>query len=666
MEKLFDTVTADEDLSYQASLNHMIGILKDANPKIDYVSRMKAFVKKINKTGAKNPEGKNWTPDTKQRAVRNLVQDFVAACWTSLSDIHHDCMNDGDKGVDLKTFAEVTDDRGIEFIKTFARPVDKGRRQAADGFIDGYVLPVKKTESSAAVLKSSYLPKMAAPDMGGAKEEDVMAVDPIDPDASSGPTDMDTDAVKDRVADTNRKRKLDGVASTEPEPPPKEGKRDTDKPVAMAMMASDVTLQATVMPQPPPVRIGPVYLVPDFLNSTWNVAATERFPISSQLGDPTSPSLAGFVAMLDTPALAITPEDKLLEGDGFRSWLLAATNSSDIPGSSVSVVWDSSQSPATVQHMALDLPATANRPRIQYSSLNTSLLGNFADRSGAVVTLPSTGFFTGQGFIAFGLTADSRGPNSTPWKLTQVLREVNILASLTGVKKADAVFAGLVQALDLDNKVNFTLERGVIWFAPLENYLVIHRLEWGLDAAAENSLRAWCRSWMGDHLTIRSPKIVSRRECRRVISSDVWTAVHEHDLMILFQIAKDGRNDVVITCGLDLHLSKGAQTLTATVRVDGEKAGFLDLLEWLIPSAGGAFADGAKAIPVLDNILLRSVQMKLSKAGTSVSIDKVIVTAEYSDDKWKVDRTTVPLLVSSPAHTDLILEQAFNDLRLDS
>ncbi len=553
----------------------------------------------------------------------------------------------------------------VIFTKTHCRPFSRERRLMADSYLDGASYPIKAGQSYDEILRASRTTPLARPYKTlawviGAVRNNMMPV-------SWRPK-------YDSIVDVSRSaclrvQKTVGWAKYMPARTTAALQRgqlqDVKNPpvhllvqrLAALPTAEDqgVSTPAAPAPSVTPAPTQDFYLVPDVTGVDWATTYTGpvyRVPLGP--GEDGLDSIAVLLMMLENPALKLRKDLSLTADDPFRAWLLQAVH--EIPLTSqarVSVSLTGMQTKTNVVAISFTLPATDSRPAMVYST--STLVGNFSDRSlpslaGKPPIIETSGFYPMHSFLCLGLTPDGK-----PWSLAQVLSQINVDASAAN-QNLGAVLAAVVDVLTKSTKpLQFLLKRGMIWFLPNENYLTVQRLEWGLNADTEKAIGAWCKEWMPSHLVLQKPTIVARRNCTRMDTLINVGLSFEHEMLVMCEIVKTGvdpATDYIITCGLDLNLDGGSDTLIATIRVDparfdAENVGLLDFIGWLVPEVD--ISDVGNVIPVINNIMVRSVELKISKTDTgSASIDRIAVQAEYSNPSWKVSRPNSTAKVEVP------------------
>ncbi len=597
-----------------------------------------------------------------------FINRLVQEAWNALSEVGVDSLVTFPvNGVSEERYQTRArgDNGAVIFVKTHCRPFSRERRLKADGYVDGASYPIKVGQSYDEILRASRTTPLARPYKAlawviGAVRNNVMPV-------SWRPG-------YDSIVDVSRSaclrvQKTVGWAKYMPARTTAALQRgqlqDVKNPpvhlfaqrLAGLAAAAD---QGVSTPTGTPLSVTPApaqdfFLVPDVTDVDWATAYTGpvyRVPVGP--GEEDLDSIAVFLMMLENPALKLRNDLSLTEDDPFRAWLLQAVH--EIPLTSharVSVSLTGTQTKTNVVAITLMLPATDSRPAMAYST--STLVGNFSDRSlpslaGKPPMIETSGFYPMHSFLCLGLTPDGK-----PWSLAQVLSQINVDAS-AATQNLGAVLAAVVDVLTKSTTpLQFILNRGMIWFLPNENYLTVQRLEWGLNADTEKALGAWCKEWMPSHLVLQKPTIVARRSCTRMDTPTNTGLSFEHEMLVMCEIVKTGvdpATDYIITCGLDLNLAGGSETLIATIRVDpasfdAENVGLLDFIGWLVPEVD--ISGVGTVIPVINNIMVRSVELKISKTDTgSVSIDRIVVRAEYSNPSWKVSRLNSTAKVEVP------------------
>lgn len=642
-------------------------------------------------------------------AIRRYLAAAVAEAWTHLSQIQY---HDEDTPLSLVqnklkpgTYAPDRGGFGIQYIKVCCRPVDSGRRQAGDYVIDGFNDPVAFSEPNEAVLEveqfiaymnSSTPPSSPSPVAGAAAsssasapaalnatmEDEVNGSQSLAPNVSislalqtwagangapssgqyASPFGLATAPVDSNPAMQIVEEDGDGdgtLSLTDNTAGPKllgGGDRSGASLSRDAVGPSGAKATGIVVPPalPAPAPTTPFYLIPDFLAAKFNPNSTApiyQIPSGSMSADFDPYSV--FISLLDMPAIYVNPSGSLVDNDPLRYWLLLAVQ---VPPSTANagVTVDVSGSPAsaTVSSMTITLPSTSTQPALQFST--KTLQGNFADRASVSLPLSSDGYFPTHSFLAFGLDLQSMG-GSSQWPLSQVLQQVNVLAS-TNNQFTGPVITALLSALSGKLDLELKLEKGMIWFSPRENYLTIQRLEWGLDGDALQTLHNWCTSWIPWSVDIQNLTLVGRRESWRAITQDGWTITTTYSLLVTFDLGSTGPN--MITFGLDMNFAVGSTTLIATLRIDpssdnAKSGAFSSFLSWLVP--GESFSDLTSIIPGLDHIFVRMAEVRLVQSNGTTSISQVTIMTEYSNPSWTVQNPAgggtplvVPLLVIYP------------------
>ncbi|GAW19373.1 hypothetical protein ANO14919_088590 [Xylariales sp. No.14919] len=662
--------------AYQAALTNLSSLMKVADPNLDYYGGIKTIIDKSKTTNDKI--------ETVKAKIQEYVQKLVEGFWPYFSDVAVECLHgDTVEPQSRGKYRRVRNDERVLFVKSFCRPNDVERRRRGDGYFDGYAIPFRGKDTNKELLNWSEckLPEEPKPmdidSAGGPKVEEMVVDQPLA--AATAPAAKDAIA-KDYAQGIKRQRTDSGIAGDDIDDTtiinpntgksggivsitPKKPKVDNEKFKAEIARRARTRLRDAPSPPPPasPDRDYLVILIPKPVAPYWSPDPATVLPIYQIAPHPDVPTdfFSIFVSLLDTPALVVNTDDTLAPLDSFRTWLLLATRAPDT--SIISVNWGGTQAQSIIHELRFCLAPTSECPEMIFSTATHSLLGNFSDRAQADFRLPASGYFPFFNFLVFGLTPEKRASSQT-WNLAQVFRQLNVATEGDLTTYGEVLQLIIEQLLDIE----FKLERGVIWFSPLENYKTTLRLEWGLSQSHETTMREWCQSWMPETLTIQNIKVVGRRNCRLAIdvpstpdatpTSKAWRAIHDHEMMVIFEVGKDDRrpgalDDVSITCGLDLQLASGATSLTAIVRLDpaneSATAGLVDTLDWLVGQGdiGGALSDLASVMPFLDNIQLRSVQLKMSQLKT---VDMITVDAELWNDDWKVEdengtELTIPL-----------------------
>ena len=597
-----------------------------------------------------------------------FINQLVQQAWDGLSEVGVSSLATVRvNGVDEERYRIVArgDDNQVIFIKTHCRPFSRERRLKADSYVDGAAYPIKAGHSYADILKASRTTPLERPYKElayviGAVRNNLMPV-------SWRPK-------YDSILDVSRKLclRVQKTAGWDIYMPARttatlnRGQlQDVQHPplhlpvqrLAALATAADGRVPAPTVP-PPSVTPAPTqdfFLVPDVTDVDWATTYTGpvyRVPLGP--GNDDLDSAAVFLMMLENPALKVHEDFSLTADDPFRAWLLQAVHEMPLTSqASVSVSLTGTQSRTNVAGITLTLPSTGSRPAMVFST--STLVGNFSDRSlpsmaSKPPTIETSGFYPMHSFLCLGLA-----PGGKTWSLAQVLSQINVDAS-AATQNLGTVLAAIVDVFTKStNPLQFVLKRGMIWFLPNESYLTVQRLEWGLSADAEKALGAWCEEWMPSHLVLQKPTIVARRNCKRMDTPTNVGLSFEHEMLVMCEIVRTGVDPAtgyIITCGLDLNLAEGSETLIATIRVDPasfdtENVGLLDFIGWLVPEID--ISGVGDVIPVINNIMVRSVELKISKTDTgSASINGIVVRAEYSNPSWKVSRPNSAAKVEVP------------------
>jgi hypothetical protein len=596
---------------------------------------------------------------------RRYIIDKVSEAWWELSRI--DFNSSYDAFIDMDRYAPTMPlTYRVEFIKTYCRPVDKGRREAADFFIDGLAIPGYRGTSNDALI-NLVPPGKAAGRFVRTVRQLVLATNQFKaaPSYYSGA----------RTAGTTAVNAFRGIFSQPADPfvgpgafmtavsSSHGGRRLRSALVDDVSRPKSVTSDKERAPQTNTTELsstsksfegaatGPVYLVPDFAADCWTSSDPHRIVPSGQAsGSPHDP-FSVFMSLLEIPVIHVEASG-VLSDDDLLGYLLSQV--SDYPPSteqlSVSIKYHDDANFTMVDSVTLDVPATASqtRPALQFST--STLQGNFAPPGTVQITLPTSGYFPQNSFLALGLTQAA----PANWSLYQMLLQVNVDSTLSD--SAGAVLEALLNYLQKETGVGFLLQRGVVWFMPAEK-LSIQRLQWSLNDSGLSAINNFCAEWLkgvGWAITMKDISIIARRECRRAISQTDWTLTHEHELLLLFEMVRDGQkdDDILITCGLDFNLKDGGTNLIVTIKIDPRDptkdtsgGGFLEFLNWLVPAE--IFDSLNSMIPALQAIKMRSISVNISKSDAGYQVAGVNVSAEYNNDSWKTGNPplSVPLLV---------------------
>jgi hypothetical protein len=599
-----------------------------------------------------------------------FVSDQITNVWKSLSDVSYNSTGTGVGLVSIEKFAPTPVDEQIQFVFTACRPVDASRRAVADQLIDGFSIAVTHKMmddiGSAGMLFKMRTYKGAPIETNPYKYKRIrVKVDEssiIDAKVAVASTAITASGFK--VARVSTRARLKSIESGSSSSSSKgDGKKKfvmSGPIVPPAAPTSMIPASTTVggLTSPP---TSDFYLVPDFIAPVLTDSGSKPL-ILYQVSSANSASFdpfSSFISDLSWLALHIEASGSLSSDDELRQWFpMTALVDPTTAGVDVSIQLSGTQTAVMVQALNMSLPSSTSNAAMGFST--ATLAGNFSSLVGTDPTLPSSfkGYQPFHGVLMLGLTPASKGNKSNPttattWKLSQIFQQINV--DISTMSSGATALEALLDVFQNQFDLKLFLQKGMMWFAPVENYLTVQRLEWTLETSAEQTLTNWCTDWLKVDIKIRNITLVSRRETTRVVSPEGWNLVHSHDLLAMFQLirTKDGdpATAPVITCGLDFNLTTGSKYLTATMRMDPSTGavndGILDFLEWLVPSATSEFSALNSIIPQINNIKLHSISMTIIKSSTGVKVNRVVVNAEYSDPTWTGgNKKVVPLLVS--------------------
>ena len=592
------------------------------------------------------------------RRQRDYMSGIVKVAWDALSEVGVDSLTP----VVVNAVAEnryriIDDQHRVMFVKTLFRPFNRERRLRADGYLDSVSYPVMRMHTDPQLVRALRTSPLGFPYnalalvIGAIRRRVPITWRPTYDKVLNASR---TAALKFQKVARSLKvmaaRRTDNLA------------RGQFQNVAMLQAFAELRRTAVAggpallasVPSVTPTPTQDFVLVPDVDGTDWTKVShgpAYRVPLGPT--DADLDNIAVFMMMLEQTAITLSKDFVVAVDDPFRVWILQALRETTPSTSKASIAFSLTgvQTKTNVSAITLTLPATATRPSMVFST--STLVGNFSDRSlPSMRTKPplveKSGFYPMHSFLCLGLK-----PDSTAWTLSQVFMQINV-GSTTG-QNLGAVLGAVMDVFAGANQPTFVMKRGMIWFLPQESYLTVQRLEWGLGPSAEQAFTSWCKDWMPRSFVIRNPTLVSRRNCTRIDTPTNTGLRFGHEMLFMFEIARDGvepAKDYIITCGLDLNLQDGSESLIASIRVDpasaDAKVGLLDFVGWLVPQVD--ISSVGNIIPVLENVLIRSVELKIVKGDKGISVDQIVVKAEYSNPSWKVpgpngQKVNVPFLV---------------------
>jgi hypothetical protein len=183
----------------------------------------------------------------------------------------------------------------------------------------------------------------------------------------------------------------------------------------------------------------------------------------------------------------------------------------------------------------------------------------------------------------------------------------------------------------------FTLEKGMVWFLPLDGNRVVQRMEWSLSTTLQAKVKSFLNTWLSKTLNIDNIRIMGRKTNSMVMSPDEgYEIAGEVEMMLAFDLTF-GTVEKTVSVALDFDLKSGGSTLTLTLKFDGPSSGsrgatLNDMLSWLetlLPSTA-ALSDIVDWFPKVDAAGVKRVEMRCSQG----SIDRVSVDMEFVPG-WK-------------------------------
>jgi hypothetical protein len=393
----------------------------------------------------------------------------------------------------------------------------------------------------------------------------------------------------------------------------------------------------------------------------YDLLTTDTAPTWSQVTSRTNPvyilddgdDFSALLSFMDFPALMIDgPGNHLIPADAFRDWLVtAAGGNADDTTNVVSIVPQGPQTATTVQKMTLVLvPLIPGSQTARSLTFDSSLVAtNFAtDVDTTTFSLPDTGVFITRLMLCMGLSIPAGVDNPT-WSLTDIL-------SYLGVEVGNT--ATFVDSLVESGGGDFLLQRGMIWYLPTRDDLVVIRVEWELAPAIVSK-------WLGWLPTAGTPtkcSLIGRITSRQAPAPAGYIVQRETEILAKLDIDLPvGANGVLITAAIDFNLSTDADTITFSLNFSPPNAGgtvestrtasFTDVLDWIFSEVLSELdIDPSPITDCLPNLKVASIRrLEMICACPdmdSISIQSVKVDVEVTSGWKDADGNQVPLLVS--------------------
>ena len=235
------------------------------------------------------------------------------------------------------------------------------------------------------------------------------------------------------------------------------------------------------------------------------------------------------------------------------------------------------------------------------------------------------------------------------------LWSLNDILSYLGVEVGNT--ATFVDSLIAGGGGDFLLLRGMIWYFPTRDNLVVLRMEWDLTPEIVSK-------WLGWLPTAGTPttcSLIGRITSRQAPASAGYIVQRKTELLVKLDIDLPvGAHGVLITAALDFNINTDADTITLSLNFSPSNAGgaveskrtasFTDALDWIFSKVLSEFDIDPSPIkdclPNLKVASIRRLEMICACPGMhSISIQSMKVDVEVTPGWKDSDGNQVPLLV---------------------
>lgn len=397
---------------------------------------------------------------------------------------------------------------------------------------------------------------------------------------------------------------------------------------------------------------GPYDVITSDIAATWSQVTGRTNPVYI-LDD--GDDFSALLSFMDFSALMIDgPGNNLIMADVLRDWLMTgAGGSADDTRNVVSIVPQGPQTATKIQKMSLELvPLIPGSQTTRSLTFDSSLAAsNFAtDIDTTKFSLPDSGVFVTKLMLCMGLSI-SAGADNPAWTLTDILSYLSVDVGNT---------ATFVDSLVESGSGDFLLQRGMIWYLPTRDNLIVQRMEWELTPTIVSR-------WLGWLPTAGTPakcSLIGRITNRQAPASAGYIVQRETEILAKLDIDLPvGPNGVIITAAMDFNLSSDADTITFSLNFSPPNAGgtvestrtasFTDILAWIFSKVlSGLGIDPSPIVDCLPNLKIASVRRLemfcACSSMDSISIQRIKVDVEVIPGWTDAAGNQVPLLVSLP------------------
>ncbi|PPJ51887.1 hypothetical protein CBER1_09060 [Cercospora berteroae] len=241
--------------------------------------------------------------------------------------------------------------------------------------------------------------------------------------------------------------------------------------------------------------------------------------------------------------------------------------------------------------------------------------------------VPQSGIIPQHQTLVLGLV----NPSTEKWNFTNLLTWLGILNE-----------SGTTDAIsDLENAIGtgitFDLKRGAIWFCSADEFGVVQRMEWQLNAP---SIRNWLDKGfmrLGSEITLEDPVITGRKIIRSSETSSGTLFIDTYELMVALTLKRPVGNTVqTLTTNIQVDLENGGMAIEISLLPSSGTLG--DMLGWIASligvDDGGGITDIVNSIPGLDKLQMKRVTLRASKRG----IESFAIDLEWTPG-WKTTAT---------------------------
>ncbi|GIZ45483.1 hypothetical protein CKM354_000864800 [Cercospora kikuchii] len=375
---------------------------------------------------------------------------------------------------------------------------------------------------------------------------------------------------------------------------------------------------------------------------TWNLVSislvTDTDTSSWKNIVPISSATSGYETLLEwivEPIFTVDATGKADSANGFRSSLFSALDIED-EASTLTALFAANSKIQDGLWTGLSLKCKQAGHDLEFSTTSASSYFGTSFEYLPDYEVPASGIIPQHQTLILGLANNP----TEKWNFTNLLTWLGILNE-SGTTDAisdleDAIGTG----------ITFDLKRGAIWFCSAEDFGVVQRMEWQLDAPA---IKQWLDKGfmkLGSEITLEDPVIIGRKVVRSSETSSGLLFVDTYEFMVALKLKRPVGNTVqTLATNIQVDLENGGMAIEISLLPSSGTLG--DMLGWIAGLVGaddsGGITDIVNSIPGLDKLQMKRVTLRASKRG----VESFAIDLEWTPG-WKTTATATEEAVEVP------------------